>query len=148
MKFPRSLARLGQVLDLHLERDGRFYELRWRSRPRPWLCSDPVRELLWIMPDPETDLEELEDDDRPAARLCRRWSDLPEQGASPFTVKVRNPPVFKGNVLRIGYRSDKWSGNRTDYTHRFVDAPRLVRAGDVYRISGGTFRVTARGIVR
>ncbi len=147
MRFPRSLARLGEVLDLHVERDGRFYLLSFR-RPRPWLCSDPLREQLWIMDRPDSRPGELDPEEKAAARLFRRWTDLVPEGASPFTVKVKNPPVFRGKVIRIGYRSNKWNGDDTDYTHEFDEAPRLERAGDVFRISGGTFRVTARGIAR
>jgi hypothetical protein len=50
-------------------------------------------------------------------------------------------------MVRIGYRSDKWDGNKeTDYEHEYKSHPQLVQAGEVYRISGGKQRVTPDGI--
>jgi hypothetical protein len=76
-----------------------------------------------------------------------KWHDLEPIGATEGLVTVSDEPVFKGLVSSIGYRSDKWSGEFEDYEHVFRRRPRLFRAGDVYRISGGALRVTARGIV-
>ena len=147
MKIPRSLAALGEVLDLRVERDGRRSTLRWNSAH--WLCGEASAKRLWIVPasrEEPAPLEDFEEDLRDAIKLYRRWHDLTPIGATAIEVKVSDPPVFRGFVNVIGYRSDKWSGDFDNYDHVFTSPPQIEKFGEVYRISGGALRVTAGGI--
>jgi len=146
MRVPRAVAVLGEVLDLTLEGDGRRSTIRLK-RPY-WLCGEPGRERLWLYPAAKTKpqpLSDFGDELREAKKLYRRWHDLVPIGATDVRLRV-GPPELVGRVKTIGYRSHKWSGKFDDWQHDFRRPPRLERAGEVYRISGGALRVTARGI--
>jgi hypothetical protein len=138
---------LGEVLDLRVEQDGRRSTLSWK-RPH-WLCAEPGTQRLWILPMPAEEPEPLEDFDedlRAAAKLYRRWSDLVPVGATRVQVRITSSAEFRGHVNVIGYRSSKWNGSFDEYEHIFTRPPRIERAGEVYRITGSTLRVTPGGI--
>lgn len=133
-----GLVRLGQVLDLVLENDGRRSTLEW-GRPL-WLCTDLSRKVLWLVPAPPSrgtmfprrPVGEL----RQLGSVHRLWSDFEPARVA----RVRGsfgPWRYRGRAVRIGYRSDKWSGKPANYEHDFKGHTRVIQSGRVYRLSGG-----------
>jgi hypothetical protein len=149
VKVPTTLARLGDVLDVRVERDGKRVTLTWR-RPY-WLCADTTLRRLWLVPAPRGRGEKLAGASLPAdlkaaAKVHKRWSDFEPERAARAGVRLGEPRE-RGVAVSIGYRSDKWTGNAEDYEHAFESGRTRVRQlGDVYLISGGGITVTPAGV--
>jgi len=66
--------------------------------------------------------------------------------------KINSPDVSHlaqlGDVLEIGYKSDKWNQEPTDYLHEFETPPQLfaTRDGRSLVITGGNLRIKSSGI--
>lgn len=144
MRVPRAVAVLGKVLDLRVERPDGFVTL---LKVRRDMCADESKKKLWLLPPVRQKYGAVAGVDfRGAEKVYRLWHDLEPIGFAAASVRL-GEDVYRGRVLTIGYRSDKWTGQDEDYTHSFrAPYPRLVQSGDVYRISGGALRVTARGV--
>lgn len=143
--MPTRVVRLGRVLDLRVEANGKIATLSWQAVHA--LSADTTRRRLWLYPvkaEKKTKLEDGEFDE--LAKVYREWKSFPPSGVTRRKVRM-GAPAFRGRVLAIGYRSDKWTGEPKSYEHHFEKPPRLTKLGDVYRISGGRLRVTPRGIV-
>src|SRR5262245_27545797 len=107
---PDGLVRLGQVLDLVVERDGRRSTLQWR--PALWLWTDVSRKVLWLMSAPKSRGSAYPR--RPAGELRqlgsvhRLWSDFEPARVVRHRVRLGREWRYRGRAVRIGYRSDKW----------------------------------------
>jgi hypothetical protein len=144
MQLPASVAVLGKVLDIQYVTNG---EIRKTSFPDFALCSGPDRKTLWLWPFPKKRSARQPDQVKGAAKIRESWSELEAD-----TVYEARPPLGKtverlGTIKTIGYRSDKWTGTNRDYQHEYESAPVIYRSGNVFRIRGGSQRVTPRGIV-
>ena len=160
-RAPASTAMLGHVLDLQFELEGlRTVVTQWAG----WaMLADPDamerspgRARLYLVPfRPEGTHTVLAG--AAAEETYQRW-----HSRNPKRRLVLDVPdaigCFQGRVLRIGYRSDKWSrrGRVHDYDHDFreggalapllyTDSRALERARGAV-IVGGDMRVTPRGI--
>jgi hypothetical protein len=150
MRFaiPDGMTVLGKVLDLTLEAEGRTRLIEFTGL---WLETDPTCRVIWFVP---VNRKQMPVDPRhPALRenekVFRRWFDFEPRRDWQQRVKLNGTWRLRGDVLRIAYRSDKWTGKKpVDYEHHFTRAPRLYQLGrELYRISGPGLRVGSQGIV-
>lgn len=150
IRLPDALVALGQVLDVVIEHNGRRMVLDF-PKPPHWLCTDIGRQALYLLPIPKGHRGQR----FPAgaggqlgalASVFRTWSDFEPRRASLVTTRLGREWKARGRVVRIGYRSDKWTNKPTDYEHDFKAQPRIAQLGTLYRISGSRLKVTAAGI--
>jgi hypothetical protein len=159
-RAPRTTVLLGTVLDLQVEHDDmRTTVTHWKG----WaLLADADsmeraagRARLFLVPFKVDGPRERQSDD--AEDTYWRW-----HKRNPRKVLQLDVPdtfgALQGRVLRIGYRSDKWTrrGNARDYDHDFREggalAPliytnaRTLQGARGACITGGDMRVTERGI--
>lgn len=81
-----------------------------------------------------------------AANMFRDWSQQQPQDLFEHAVRLGKDELV-GRARVITYRSDKWTGKPEEYEHIFDEpGPRVVRSGQVIRISGNGVRVTPAGV--
>lgn len=159
-RAPRTTVLLGTVLDLQVEHDDmRTTVTHWKG----WaLLADadamdraPGRARLFLAPMIPEGRRERQSAD--AEETYARWHERNPRKVLQLDVpdEFRN---LQGRVLRIGYRSDKWTrrGNARDYDHDFREggalAPliytntRTLQGARGACITGGDMRVTEAGI--
>jgi hypothetical protein len=144
MNVPATLVYLGVALDLSLEVDGHRTTIAWKKKH--WLCSDAAGRTLYVVPASTRQRRARRTDERErAAKVYERFSQHESERVDELEVKL-GPPTKRGRAATIAYRSDKWTGKSVDYEHAFDAPPRVVQAGNVYRLAGPSLRVTAAGI--
>ncbi len=148
MKLPAVLVKLGEVLDLKVEKDGKRRVLTWRRTY--WLCADETERRLWLVPKPTTRGGKLNAaragrELKAAMRVHERWSDFTPELLTPVRVRL-GAERERGRGITIGYRSTKWTGKAEDYEHQFEGANKVRQLGSVYLISGGGVSVTPAGV--
>lgn len=144
---PDALVMLGQVLELQVERAGRRTLLEWRRRPHI-LATDETKRALWLFPAPRKRRKAANPDAavlKTLAGVFRAWSDFEPENVDAVRLPAAGNWKFRGEVVRINYRSRKWSGKAEDWQHDFEGTARLVQLGNLFRISGG-FAVKPAGI--
>lgn len=145
---PDALVMLGQVLYLQVERNGRRTVLDWPPRRVQILATDETKKALWIFPAPKKRRKAANPDAavlKTLAGVFRAWSDFEPENVDAVRLPTGGKWTFRGEVVRISYRSRKWSGRPEDWQHDFEGTARLVQLGNLFRISGG-FAVKPAGI--
>lgn len=156
---PRQLVRLADVLSLEFT-DGRTYNFPRSSGPA--LLVEPgvekesagkARIVIAFL----NDAEKGAPPHKTSERTFETWMSRLPRSAESLSADVPGFDEFRehiGTIRQIRYRSDKWSppGRRAphDYFHDFgpkalPDCHRGPRRS--FMLSGGAFRITARGIV-
>jgi hypothetical protein len=154
---PRQLVQIGTVRELRFT-DGRV--MRWKVGERWPLLADPGAEkgsagrtrLYMVPPGRRPSKHEAHKSSR---RTFETWHDFDIRRT--YTLDVPLSDEFTealGDVSAIVYRSDKWQpGRAIDYEHEFSKPyPRADGVGArasprAIQLSGGKFRLTARGLV-
>ena len=154
---PRQLVQIGTVRELRFA-DGRV--MRWKVGERWPLLADPGAEKgsagrtrLYMVP-PGRKLSPHAAH-KSSTRTFQTWHDFDPRRT--YTLDVPLSDEFTqaiGDVASIVYRSDKWqAGKPIDYEHEFSKPhPRADGTGTrqnptAIQLSGGRFRLTARGLV-
>lgn len=145
MRLPSSVAMLGEGLDLKYESGGRETKISLRGLG---MYSSVDGRTVWFWPLPKRNSRKSLDSYPRAAQLRETWSQLEADEVLTSDGQLGKKDVRLGRVTNIGYRSDKWSGKKQDYTHDTDQRvrPVLVVSGDVYRVSGGKLRVKPEGL--
>ena len=145
MTMPSVLVILGTALDLQVEDGSARKRIAWGRRHV--VAADAKKRTLWIFPAPKKKAADVDESVlAPLRSVYRLWSGFESKNTQRTTVKLGDP-VRRGRARAIGYRSDKWTGQTTDYQHDFDHPPSVTQHGEVYRIQGAHLRVTPRGVV-
>lgn len=119
------------------------------------LCSNPSgKKLIIFITRPkrptEKSLKKIQPFIQRSENLYQKWSDFKPDGLNAHQATEKKLKQFKGEVVSVTYRSDKWTGKMVDYIHTFENKtvahmddfndPRMIE------ISGQKLRVKAEGI--
>lgn len=155
----RQLVQVGTLRALEFT-DGT--RMSWSVREAWPLLADPGAEKgsrgrtrLYAVP-PRGRSNADRDAHKTASRTFETWHDF--EPRTTFTLDIPLSDEFTtpiGNATKIVYRSDKWQdGEPVDYEHSFkpsaparVDGKGPKGSPSAIQISGGAFRLTARGLV-
>lgn len=151
-------AELGIALQLVIEDRDRVitFDFLRAKKDQVLLCSNGSGTALFLFYAQERTIPTVQTLDKhqnalnKASKLYERWSDLELDTINSYGVRDKKL-INAGRVISITYRSDKWTGNNTDYIHTFKKPP-IVKMDDLdepefIQISGGKLKVQPRGIV-
>lgn len=137
-KVPKSLVCLGTCLEIEFA-DGTLYE-----PPGADLCASMSGKTLFVV-------------SRKKPKKAKRRNALYEafhdfEPDSEYVIRIPDKIKFAKSkkVRSISYRSDKWTGKKVDYIHRFKRQPTAysdnLKKPFIIKISGGRISVRPQGI--
>lgn len=147
-RVPDAFAVLGTVLELTVEEGGKRRSFEFK---RPYyVAADAGKKTVWLIrstkktkpvADPRApELREVE-------QVFRMWFDFEPRRGWSQPLKVAGDWQYRGEVVRIRYRSDKWHAKKQEnYEHQFSTPPGLHQLDGLYRMSGPALKVTPSGI--
>ena len=155
MRVPKVLTGLGIALTLEVEfKDGVIMAYEFPYQKRYQLAANSTGTALFIFPAKASRSKgkngEVNRQINKAAKLYEKWSDFEMDSAKAHNVSYK-PLKNIGLAYSITYKSDKWSGSKTNYIHQFGNNV-TVKMDDekkpsMIQIYGGRMKVKPEGIV-
>jgi len=137
-RVPRKLVCLGQCLEIEFT-DGTLYR-----PPRADLCASMSGRTLWIVRRGEKEKF------TGSCKLYEAFHDF--EAESKYIISIPDNISFKKSqkVKSVSYRSDKWTGKKTDYIHRFKKRPTAysndLKKPSIIKICGANIHIRPVGI--